>query len=275
MRAHHTQLNRLITTRLPLCLPPHASSPYQYLAGMTLFSHLYTTIEEVWQELLDGQCRCERMLDVLQTLETPGLRRTETIRADLHEIEHRLGNKVPHDLHTLHKQSAQYSIELKQLFLQRPVLLLAWTWNMYLAIFNGGRFIREQLRSAGTEFWMGEHCLSFWEFDGDQDGEDIKKAFKKHFEVASQSLTRGERQELIRESVRVFEVCEAMIKVLDDSLGTEPKQIQQVETVQQAAGFLTMLSGSWQAMARMWLFFRKAARPVAVQPKAVSVEATG
>ncbi|KAL1649150.1 hypothetical protein SLS58_001723 [Diplodia intermedia] len=50
-RSLHTKLNRLITARLPLALPPHANSPRLYAFGLLHFAHVYLTFESAWHDL--------------------------------------------------------------------------------------------------------------------------------------------------------------------------------------------------------------------------------
>lgn len=92
---------------------------------------------------------------------------------------------------------------------------------MYLAIFNGGRWIRSQLLSTTctSPFWPNgvspEDCLTFWHFDGDQDGEDIKDDFKARYEVAAAQLTEMERQDVVEEAVEIFKLCARIVEDLD------------------------------------------------------------
>jgi len=48
----HTTLNRLITSRLPLALPPHASDSTLYTTGLLHFAHIFLTFESLWADLL-------------------------------------------------------------------------------------------------------------------------------------------------------------------------------------------------------------------------------
>ncbi|KAF1815659.1 heme oxygenase-like protein [Eremomyces bilateralis CBS 781.70] len=48
----HTKLNRLITSRLPLALPPHTSSPDLYANGILHFAHIFFTLEASIRDLL-------------------------------------------------------------------------------------------------------------------------------------------------------------------------------------------------------------------------------
>lgn len=48
----HTTLNRLVTSRLPLALPPHAADPALYTTGLLHFAHIFLTFESLWTDLL-------------------------------------------------------------------------------------------------------------------------------------------------------------------------------------------------------------------------------
>lgn len=50
-RPLHTNLNRLITSRLPLGLPPCASDSTLYATGLLHFAHIYLTFESLWADL--------------------------------------------------------------------------------------------------------------------------------------------------------------------------------------------------------------------------------
>ena len=113
----------------------------------------------------------------------------------------------------------------------KPHLLIAYGWVMYMAIFSGGRWIRQQLSNAGAEFWTGEldyvhgekHVVplfdlpgfSFLSFDGDKDGEDIKELFKARLAEAETLLTQLERHEVMMAAQGLFEDCTALVGILD------------------------------------------------------------
>lgn len=50
-RSLHTTLNHLITSRLPLALPPYAPVSSHYAAGLAHFAHIFITFESLWAEL--------------------------------------------------------------------------------------------------------------------------------------------------------------------------------------------------------------------------------
>ncbi|KAF9692737.1 hypothetical protein EKO04_009052 [Ascochyta lentis] len=51
-RTSHTNLNRLITSRLPLGLPPHSADSTHYATGLLHFAHIYLTFESLWTDLI-------------------------------------------------------------------------------------------------------------------------------------------------------------------------------------------------------------------------------
>ncbi|KAK0124241.1 heme oxygenase [Cadophora gregata] len=51
-RPLHTQLNRLILTRLPLALPPYTTNPSTYVSGLFHIAPIYSTFEDLWGALL-------------------------------------------------------------------------------------------------------------------------------------------------------------------------------------------------------------------------------
>lgn len=113
----------------------------------------------------------------------------------------------------------------------KPHVLLAYGWVMYMAIFSGGRWIRQQLANAGVEFWTGvDPCMefdkhelqmlelpgfSFLSFDGEQDGEELKSLFKARLAQAEILLTQQERQDIILAAQQLFDGCVSLIGVVD------------------------------------------------------------
>ena len=88
---------------------------------------------------------------------------------------------------------------------------------MYMALFNGGRWTRAQLEGAGWQPQDNEqHHLSFWHFDSDRDGEDIKDEFKTRFDEVAALLSPAERNDVVQESKRIFEICGEMVAWLDE-----------------------------------------------------------
>lgn len=222
----HTELNRLITERLPLGLPPHASSPSRYAAGLRRFSIIFFAFEHAFSIVAENASKSQTddhrraVSRWVADLAPSGMRRTDRLRADLEHL-HLLGHGgMP---------PAYGEVTLDKLMVdvvQKPHLLVAYSWVMYMAIFSGGRWIRQQLASAGSAFWLdfdeaaSVHIdplpgFSFLSFDTDDDGEGLKSAFKEHLTAADGLLTAEERQEVVATGEDVFRQCIQIVEQID------------------------------------------------------------
>lgn len=220
--SYHATLNRSIIPRLKLCLPPHAANPAVYADGIACFGRIYILFELVWEEILEGRPDDVRINDALKQIRLPSLFRSARLQADLCLLDQGLDGREQS-----YKDDDDELLALlertREAMLKKPHLIMSYTWVMYLALFNGGRWIRGQLEKAGPGFWGTQthtdspklDCLSFWEFEGNSDGEDIKNDFKARFEVAAAVLDDTKRQEVVAECVRVFEMCSQMVGWLD------------------------------------------------------------
>lgn len=170
--SHHTILNRLITSRLQLCLPPNTSGPEIYAGGIAQFAQIFLAFEKVWDELigvdginkgleetweaLDEQYPTGSAADILsylRTLRPQGLARTQRIHADSAYFQGmERANEV---LNGLKKGKAveEFVAHIRSELHANPHLLVAYAWTLYMAIFSGGRWIRAQLHGAGKDFW--------------------------------------------------------------------------------------------------------------------------
>ncbi|EON63949.1 hypothetical protein W97_03178 [Coniosporium apollinis CBS 100218] len=176
----HTRLNRLITTRLPLALPPHTSTPHLYAFGLRHFAQVYSIFESLWRDLAPAPGHAPsppgpicitppptpfpppdpRVLAFLSTLRPPGLARSQRLRKDLDALCNAL---LPVDLELAAELSGppageqlhEYCVHMREAVSARPHVLVAYAWVMYMAVFSGGRWIRGQLVGAGEGFWRG------------------------------------------------------------------------------------------------------------------------
>jgi len=259
-RKLHTELNRLITTRLAFAIPIYAQDPSLYAHGIKSFAQVYFAFEDAWQDLISQtlsdqnstngqpQQRSQQIHRYLSTLVPPGLWRTQRLESDISYLETTFG--VSKDAGQ-NKQSRAFSSHIYEAIKQRPHVLLAYSWVMYMATFSGGRWIRQQLGDAGADFWRIPPTLqsqlrkekttpgvSFLCFDGDRDGEDIKIDFKTRLAKADEMLTPEEKEEVIAEAKTIFTNCIGLVEALDEELGTAAR----VENVKQGSqgGLLDM-----------------------------------
>lgn len=235
-RKQHTTLNRLILERLPLALPPRTVDPQLLGRGLGAFAAIFFLFEERWKELIDAVEADDKSLSGthdaqvrswLATLVPSGLPRTSRLKQDLEYISARTGTNV----NKLIFLQSTLLAEIKQDISARPHILLAYGWVMYMAIFSGGRYIRQQLSSAGVEFWTGtDPCIefdkdelrgldlpgfSFLSFDGRDDGEGIKTLFKARLQEAETLLTQQERQDVVHAAQVLFERCIELVSLID------------------------------------------------------------
>lgn len=236
-KTEHVLLNRLITARLPLCLPPHTRSTDLYTTGLSVFGSIYTAFEEEWQRILEeGSVRsdeADRIIRILESLHLPRLLRHDWLRNDLMLLESN---------NTLYRTMSEnvlqsYRNAIMQPLRSNPIRIMAYTWVMYMALFNGGRWIRDRLVDAGPEFWRAGRegqvdldCLMFWHLDSETDGNDIKDDFKQRFEHAATQLTDAERADVVRTAVGIFQVCHGMVEWLDEHAEDEARSLEMKTT---------------------------------------------
>ncbi|KAH0538404.1 hypothetical protein FGG08_005004 [Glutinoglossum americanum] len=273
-RKPHTNLNQLITARLPLALPPHTTTPMLYARGLLHFAHIYLTFETLWLSLLHsptamapalellptkfplsdlhpvhcvqpspsedhgGNCAStsRRVQAFLERLLLPGLMRSERLKEDLGyltglgaaELAGRLDRPEG-------KRAVEAVAHIRSTILDKPHVLIAYAWVMYMAIFSGGRWMRAQLLLAGPDFWSQPSTLAkpptssrearkttsiqFFHFEGPEDGEDIKQEFKRRFTELDQLLTPDERQDVVSEALQIFHYITMMVEELDGLYG--------------------------------------------------------
>ena len=214
-QAQHQTLNRQIILRLPLCLPPNAQSPKFYARGIVLFAQIYFAFEHLLDEKLVGGPLIIHYGKCL-----PDLRRTERLRAYIDLMKERLGTDVAKEMDLLEMKGHLFRARIVSALNTTPHAVLAYIWTMYLALFNGGKWIRRQLHLAGMDFWQGEELpASFFDFNevafSTHVGEDLKTYLKKAVFHAASSLMKEERVEIIRETKHIFLMCSEMVHWLD------------------------------------------------------------
>lgn len=114
----------------------------------------------------------------------------------------------------------------------RPHVLFAYTWIFYMALFQGGRYIRSKLLGVEEDgFWVRELSskpatdtvtesvpLSFWEFPAaTRDGEDLKTEFKARTREIEPSLSPAQRKEILQEAVEIMVQLLAVVREIDEN----------------------------------------------------------
>jgi heme oxygenase len=261
-RKQHVELNRLIVERLPLGLPPHSHDPALLGRGLAAFGNIFSAFEEVWHEIEQGKHALSRydpdkahaydVCSFLSFLRPTGLARGERLRKDLAHIQRRADTEY---------QTSAYdqalATRIRTALNERPHALIAYAWVMYMAIFSGGRWIREQLAKAGPCFWLDAsqaekfdiaNRLSmpgfiFLSFSGDRDGEDIKADFQSRLEEADTLLTDKERDEVVDAAKGIFDDCLQLIHDIDKrvQVAQEEPNLQPLLLIAAALALMALL----------------------------------
>ncbi|KAI0122943.1 hypothetical protein BJ170DRAFT_118466 [Xylariales sp. AK1849] len=248
-RAVHTKLNKLIIYRLPLAIPPQSNEPSSYISGLLHICPIYNTFESSWQTIcksvpLDEENAlgtphrgsvCTRVHSLLTRVHAPELERTAALKEDItimtgwspSLLEDQLASAAESPILSAFLQ------HLHQAVRDRPHVLLAYAWVLYMALFSGGRFIRASLARVAPSFWTATDQdpeilpLRFFTFDAPQDGDEIKLAFKKRLAESSDSLlTADEREDVVAEAKCIFEFMVGVVEELDVVCSMDPRDTQ-------------------------------------------------
>ncbi|PWY69027.1 heme oxygenase-like protein [Aspergillus sclerotioniger CBS 115572] len=230
----HGAVNRLNTDRIPLCLPPNATSPSLYALGFSRYAEIYLGFEEAWQTQLatppitpsqTSMPPDERIRTILRNIYIPELHRSNRVKADLNFLPNLPNTNISNT-----NTGQEFRAYINSRISDKPHLLVAYVWIMYSALFNGGRWIRGLLCDAGPKFWGLEEGqlhvwkegrypppLSFWQVEGERGGDDggVRDEFRMRVVEADEFLTEGERQEILDETLEIFKWCERITRELD------------------------------------------------------------
>ncbi|MCJ1478896.1 heme oxygenase [Lambiella insularis] len=244
-RSAHTHLNHLLVARLPLALPPSAHSSEIYAIGLQRFAPVYLAFEAAWSEIVDlqpleaSQATDHRIFSALKHLYMPELMRTQSLRNDLSCLMQQSLVEVDDQLERLGGQQLHLFLErFDQVCARKPHILLAYAWVMYMALFNGGRWIRAQLLEARNSSWNlspdaasrgtltvdQTQGLMFWHFPGVEDGEDLKNEFKARLNDIEDLLDDEQKKDIIEEARSIFKHCTLLVGELDEIVAARPPQ---------------------------------------------------
>ncbi|KAA6408675.1 MAG: hypothetical protein FRX48_07757 [Lasallia pustulata] len=254
----HTRLNRLISARLPLALPPHSNDPNAYAVGLLHFAPVYIVFESVWLALLNAptlgkqgkqtlSTEEERIHKILERLYIPELRRTEGLCQDLAKLLDLPPDQIKGGMSRRGwPRVSEFAAHIEASASAKPHVLVAYAWVMYMALFNGGRWMRSELSAAGDRFWGSpshtlvdeqdeggsDACLNFFRFKGSQDGDGIKHDFKARLSEMEVLLKAEERLDIVREAQDIFIHCALLVEELDDAVAgqrtMEPMPLHQL-----------------------------------------------
>lgn len=270
-RSIHAKLNKLILARLPLAIPPQAKDPSKYVFGLLHVTPIYSTFESAWRVILElpgaevhdhvvgthscEACKpssavhhmsntldtphqpvvCTRLQSLLGHLYTTDLDRTDCLKQDIVSMTGWSTDLLEEKLAGTAESPflSTFLGHIRQSVHDRPHVLLAYAWVLYMALFSGGRFIKGTLARVDMEFWAANLMttgsrketevlpLHFFTFDAPDDGEEIKLAFKKRLSESESLLTQEEFEDVVAEAKRIFEYVVEVVGELDGVCGKE------------------------------------------------------
>lgn len=241
-RPIHAELNKLIIARLPLALPPHATSSLVYASGLMHIAPVYATFETVWSEIIDrpDPSRVSPQLqETLDLMYLPSLMRTDRLQADIRSMTGWTQAMTTEQLDIISKTGhlAEFLKHIRRAIKSKPHVLLAYSYIMFMSLFAGGRFIRATLESAGDDFWKelspspnSQHPglppqathgvpVRFFHFDTPRDGEDLKRNFKERLADAEKLLSHREKHDIVQEAICIFQNMILVVAQLDNVVG--------------------------------------------------------
>ncbi|KAI0490690.1 hypothetical protein F4859DRAFT_508484 [Xylaria cf. heliscus] len=186
-RSAHTELNKLVVSRLRLALPPQADDASQYVSGLLHVTPIYVGFESVWRTILEtpgahnshegpagtvvDPARPEpddcsdanrrpvvnaRIKSLLANLYFEGLQRSPPLRRDLISLTGWSTRTLAEQLNHASESPvlSDFLIHIRTSVEKSPHVLLAYAWVLYMALFSGGRFIRASLENIYPAFWV-------------------------------------------------------------------------------------------------------------------------
>ncbi|KAJ5639904.1 uncharacterized protein N7484_007766 [Penicillium longicatenatum] len=240
IREPHAAIHRMNLSRINLCIPPQILRPTLYALGLSRYAEIFYGLEEEWVALIgdptdwigEGSLdhipdsspdSSERMKSLLRILYVPELLRTRSLQADLSFLQ----SVDPSSRELVLEPNPGLEIRryIHECVEPNPHRLVAWIWIMYSAVLYGGRELRSQLLKAGPEFWdlsatelkaRRTPCpLSFWHMDDDG---VVKAKFRTLMVDAGRLLTPQEKQEILDESLQIFQKLELLTLSLDEEV---------------------------------------------------------
>ncbi|TQV98956.1 hem oxygenase-like, multi-helical [Cordyceps javanica] len=201
-----------------------------------------------------------RVHSVLHALQLPGLARGGCLRADIQALTGWSDHVVESQLEIASRAAPLAAMidHMERSIQKKPLLLVTYTYIMYMALFAGGRFIRATLEATGDDFWQTplapikptmQPCiptpnfqneidnglqasadthkchplpLSFFHFDTPHDGEDLKLEFKRRVRICEAALEPEEIDDIVQEATNIFEHITSIVQQLDAICEEDP-----------------------------------------------------
>lgn len=182
----HTKINRLILDRMPHAVPPETDNPSTYITGLLHIGAVYIAFESLWQNFIgthteiaplpytypfskDGRASSpglnhgptspqstERVRRILEMAYWPNMLRAARVKADIRAMTGWPAHVVDEQLRSTGTTGdlGAFLEHIQDAVGDRPHLLLAYAYSLYLALLSGGSYIRTELMYLRAEFWL-------------------------------------------------------------------------------------------------------------------------
>lgn len=182
----HTKINRLILDRMPHAVPPQVDNPSAYITGLLHIGAVYIAFESLWQNIIGVHTEIaplpytypfvndsntsspglshvpappqvtERARYTLETAYWPNMLRADRVKADIRAMTGWPAHVVDEQLRSAGTTGALgvFLVHIKDAVDDRPHVLLAYAYSLYLALLSGGSYIRTELMYLTAEFWL-------------------------------------------------------------------------------------------------------------------------
>ncbi|ROV94035.1 hypothetical protein VMCG_08215 [Cytospora schulzeri] len=175
----HTKINRLILDRMPRAVPPQTDNPSTYITGLLHFGAVYIAFESLWQNILGIHTQIapipytypfssdpnrrdetpqitERTRHILETMYWPSMLRYARVKDDIRTMTGWPQHVVDEQIRSVGTTGrlAKFLAHIQESVNQKPHLLLAYAYGLYLALLSGGSYIRTELMYLKAGFWQ-------------------------------------------------------------------------------------------------------------------------
>lgn len=177
----HTKINRLILDRMPHAVPPQVDNPSTYITGLLHIGSVYIAFESLWQNIIRVHTEIaplpytypfgndtstnhgeappqvsERARQILEMAYWPNMLRAARVKADISSMTGWPTHVVDEQLRSAGSTGAleAFLAHIKDAVDDRPHVLLAYAYGLYLALLSGGSYIRTELMYLTAEFWL-------------------------------------------------------------------------------------------------------------------------
>jgi len=194
----HNVSDALVNAKLGVTM----SDDSVWAEGLLVFYEIFKFLEKALVEHSDS---------LIGDLLIPGMSRTEALEKDL---AHYLGDQWKEG-YSIRPEVDTYLQHLQHLEKENPYLLIPYIYHLYMGLFSGGQVLRatrfltlsSSNETTDSSNLLGNNVTSY----GNISIGSLKKQLRKAVNDLAEELDEGTKQEVLKESVKVFEMNNLII----------------------------------------------------------------